>query len=97
MVRRLGRAIKVRDTEGHYLLQCMVMQPADTVRPFLHWFRTFSNAQRPKQALTRMYNQPTERLPSGKMVGTLYKNPIDCLWKTLKTEGPLGWYKGPYL
>ncbi|KAG8931258.1 Mitochondrial oxaloacetate carrier protein [Tulasnella sp. 417] len=45
-------------------------------------------------ALTRMYNQPTRRLPNGKMVGVLYSNPIDCLWKTLKTEGPLGWYKG---
>jgi len=45
-------------------------------------------------ALTRVYNQPTIRLPNGTYVGTLYKNPIDCLWKTLKTEGPLAWYKG---
>ncbi|KAF8515844.1 oxaloacetate carrier [Hysterangium stoloniferum] len=45
-------------------------------------------------ALTRMYNQPTETLPNGKVVGLLYKNPIDCLWKTVKTEGVLGWYKG---
>lgn len=45
-------------------------------------------------ALTRVYNQPTTRLPNGTYVGTLYKNPIDCLWKTLKTEGPLAWYKG---
>jgi len=45
-------------------------------------------------ALTRVYNQPTRKLPNGKFVGTLYKNPIDCLWKTLKTEGPFGWYKG---
>ncbi|THH05749.1 hypothetical protein EW145_g4574 [Phellinidium pouzarii] len=45
-------------------------------------------------ALTRMYNQPTQRLASGKMVGLLYKNPFDCLWKTLKTEGPFGLYKG---
>ncbi|KAH7910458.1 mitochondrial carrier domain-containing protein [Hygrophoropsis aurantiaca] len=44
--------------------------------------------------LTRMYNQPTTRLPNGRLVGTLYKNPIDCLWKTLKAEGVLGWYKG---
>ncbi|KAL6307334.1 oxaloacetate carrier [Sparassis latifolia] len=44
--------------------------------------------------LTRMYNQPTVRGPDGRMVGTLYKNPIDCLWKTLKTEGVFGWYKG---
>jgi solute carrier family 25, member 34/35 len=48
-------------------------------------------------ALTRMYNQPTEKLPNGKVVGLLYKNPIDCLWKTLKTEGALGWYKGMVL
>jgi len=45
-------------------------------------------------ALTRVYNQPTTRLPNGTYIGTLYKNPIDCLWKTLKTEGPLAWYKG---
>ncbi|KAJ7459151.1 mitochondrial carrier domain-containing protein [Mycena galericulata] len=45
-------------------------------------------------ALTRMYNQPTVLGPNGKMVGTLYKNPIDCLWKTVKTEGVRGWYKG---
>lgn len=45
-------------------------------------------------ALTRMYNQPTVLGPNGKMVGTLYKNPIDCLWKTAKTEGMRGWYKG---
>ncbi|KAH9932023.1 mitochondrial carrier [Epithele typhae] len=44
--------------------------------------------------LTRMYNQPTVAMPDGRHVGTLYKNPLDCLWKTLKTEGPLGWYKG---
>ncbi|KAH9947120.1 mitochondrial carrier [Amylocystis lapponica] len=44
--------------------------------------------------LTRMYNQPTKQLPNGRHVGLLYKNPIDCLWKTLKIEGPLGWYKG---
>lgn len=45
-------------------------------------------------ALTRVYNQPTIVRPDGKRVGALYKNPFDCLWKTLKTEGPLGWYKG---
>ncbi|KAJ6621063.1 oxaloacetate carrier [Mycena sp. CBHHK59/15] len=45
-------------------------------------------------ALTRMYNQPTVMGPNGKMVGTLYKSPIDCLWKTVKTEGVRGWYKG---
>ena len=67
------------------------MQPADTVRvcaSFLH------AALMDPQALTRVYNQPTTRLPNGTYIGTLYKNPIDCLWKTLKTEGPLAWYKG---
>lgn len=44
--------------------------------------------------LTRMYNQPTKQLPSGRIVGSLYKNPIDCLWKTITTEGPLALYKG---
>ncbi|KAF9245841.1 mitochondrial carrier domain-containing protein [Melanogaster broomeanus] len=38
-------------------------------------------------ALTRVYNQPTVRLPNGRLQGTLYKNPIDCLWKTFKAEG----------
>ncbi|KAF8140542.1 mitochondrial carrier [Boletus edulis] len=45
-------------------------------------------------ALTRVYNQPTIRLPNGRLQGTLYRNPIDCLWKTFKTEGVFGWYKG---
>ncbi|KAF8078952.1 oxaloacetate carrier [Lyophyllum atratum] len=45
-------------------------------------------------ALTRMYNQPTIRTPDGRLRGTLYKNPIDCLWKTFKVEGIRGWYKG---
>ncbi|KII94257.1 hypothetical protein PLICRDRAFT_36511 [Plicaturopsis crispa FD-325 SS-3] len=45
-------------------------------------------------ALTRVYNQPTVRLENGRLQGTLYKNPFDCLWKTLKTEGFMGWYKG---
>ncbi|KAG7099662.1 hypothetical protein E1B28_001488 [Marasmius oreades] len=45
-------------------------------------------------ALTRMYNQPTTRTPDGKLVGALYRNPIDCLWKTFKAEGIRGWYKG---
>ncbi|TCD68317.1 Mitochondrial oxaloacetate carrier protein [Steccherinum ochraceum] len=44
--------------------------------------------------LTRMYNQPTKQLPDGRHVGTLYKGPIDCLWKTAKAEGILAWYKG---
>ncbi|KAH9982618.1 oxaloacetate carrier [Lactifluus volemus] len=45
-------------------------------------------------ALTRMYNQPTTQLANGKTVGKLYKNPLDCLWKTITTEGPLALYKG---
>jgi len=45
-------------------------------------------------ALTRVYNQPTIRLPDGRLQGTLYRNPIDCLWKTFKAEGVFGWYKG---
>ncbi|KAI6120655.1 mitochondrial carrier domain-containing protein [Pisolithus croceorrhizus] len=45
-------------------------------------------------ALTRMYNQPTAMGPDGKLRGSLYKNPIDCLWKTFKAEGVYGWYKG---
>ncbi|KAF9270662.1 mitochondrial carrier [Marasmius fiardii PR-910] len=45
-------------------------------------------------ALTRVYNQPTTRTPDGKLIGVLYRNPIDCLWKTFKAEGVRGWYKG---
>ena len=46
------------------------------------------------QALTRLYNQPTISGPDGRLTGALYKNPIDCLWKTFKAEGVYGWYKG---
>ena len=46
------------------------------------------------QALTRVYNQPTTRTSKGRLVGALYKNPVDCLWKTFKSEGIFGWYKG---
>lgn len=45
-------------------------------------------------ALTRVYNQATVVGPDGKLHGALYKNPIDCLWKTFKAEGVRGWYKG---
>ncbi|KAF8167366.1 mitochondrial carrier domain-containing protein [Crassisporium funariophilum] len=45
-------------------------------------------------ALTRMYNQPTIVGPDGRSRGALYRNPIDCLWKTFQTEGVRGWYKG---
>jgi hypothetical protein len=48
-------------------------------------------------ALTRVYNQPTVAGPDGRLRGTLYKNPIDCLWKTFKTEGIYGWYKGSFV
>lgn len=44
--------------------------------------------------LTRVYNQPTQRLPNGKHLGLLYRNPIDALWKIMRTEGLSGWYKG---
>ncbi|RXK41945.1 solute carrier family 25, member 34/35 [Tremella mesenterica] len=45
--------------------------------------------------LTRMYNQNTIKDPiTGRVRGALYTNPIDCLWKTFKTEGIAGWYKG---
>ncbi|KAF8323850.1 oxaloacetate carrier [Clavulina sp. PMI_390] len=45
-------------------------------------------------ALTRVYNQPTQKLPDGRTIGLLYTGPFDCLWKTLKAEGIFGWYKG---
>ncbi|KAF9531920.1 mitochondrial carrier domain-containing protein [Crepidotus variabilis] len=45
-------------------------------------------------ALTRVYNQPTIVGPDGKIRGALYRNPIDCLWKTFKAEGVKGLYKG---
>ncbi|KAL4069859.1 mitochondrial carrier domain-containing protein [Scleroderma yunnanense] len=51
-------------------------------------------ASYPETALTRVYNQPTVKLPNGRLQGTLYRNPIDCLWKTFKAEGLFGWYKG---
>ena len=44
-----------------------------------------------------MYNQPTTIGPDGKSRGVFYRNPIDCLWKTLRAEGVRGWYKGPII
>ena len=72
------------------------MQPADTVSTSIFYKAKGLNPNSP-QALTRMYNQPTKRMPDGRLIGTLYKNPIDCLWKTLQIEGPFGWYKGSLL
>ncbi|KAL1921403.1 uncharacterized protein VTP21DRAFT_11119 [Calcarisporiella thermophila] len=40
---------------------------------------------------TRMYNQKTDPI-TGK--GTLYRNPLDCMVKTLRAEGFFGLYKG---
>ncbi len=34
------------------------------------------------------------KLPNGRTVGARYTGPIDCLWKTITTEGPLALYKG---
>ncbi|GBE77232.1 mitochondrial carrier [Sparassis latifolia] len=84
-------------TKNH-LVQSGIM-PADSVWTFLlsstvSGVCVLAAMQPADTALTRMYNQPTKLLPDGRHVGVLYKNPIDCLWKTLKTEGPLGWYKG---
>jgi solute carrier family 25 protein 34/35 len=44
--------------------------------------------------LTRVYNQEMVRTPDGRLVGKTYRNLIDCLWKTARTEGLRGWYKG---
>ncbi|KAI9462423.1 oxaloacetate carrier [Lactarius psammicola] len=64
--------------------------PADSIWTYL----ASSSVSGVCVTLTRMYNQPTMQLPSGRMVGSLYKNPFDCLWKTVTTEGPLALYKG---
>ncbi|KAH9934300.1 uncharacterized protein B0H18DRAFT_869773, partial [Fomitopsis serialis] len=42
--------------------------------------------------LTHMYDQPTVRGPGGRLIGALYRDPLDCLWRTLKAEGIYGWY-----
>ena len=70
------------------------MQPADTVSVIIHTVKGAILTYDTAQALTRMYNQPTKIMSDGRHVGLLYKNPIDCLWKTFKAEGPFGWYKG---
>lgn len=44
--------------------------------------------------LSSCYSEPTYTDANGRIRGALYSNPFDCLWKTLKTEGFLGWYKG---
>lgn len=41
---------------------------------------------------TRMYNQNTEK--GSNRGGSLYKNPLDCIVKTVKAEGPTALYKG---
>ena len=71
------------------------MQPADTVRRSYH--QDVLLFIRGPQTLTRVYNQPTVKGLDGRIVGTLYKSPIDCLWKTFKAEGIRGWYKGSFI
>jgi len=39
---------------------------------------------------TRLYNQPVD----ARGVGQIYTGIVDCALKILKTEGPLGYYKG---
>ncbi|KAM0788124.1 hypothetical protein ACM66B_001289 [Microbotryomycetes sp. NB124-2] len=83
------------------LCVCAVMQPAGkpnmptTVTYFMFSQGNSSDLLEPDTALTRMYNQSPNAIgPDGKPRGLLYKNPIDCLFKTWKTEGVRGWYKG---
>lgn len=45
---------------------------------------------------TFLLAEPTITMPNGRVRGALYSNPFDCLWKTLKTEGFFGWYKGQF-
>lgn len=44
----------------------------------------------PDIILTRLYNQPLNE--HGK--GLYYSGVLDCMWKIIKTEGPMGLYKG---
>ncbi|KAI0351189.1 oxaloacetate carrier [Trametes cingulata] len=76
------------------VILCLVMQPADTASCREPCATICSLTSHRCQTLTRMYNQPTVRGSDGRTVGTLYRNPLDCLWKTLRAEGIYGWYKG---
>lgn len=51
------------------------------------------SVEREVQPLTRPENTVKDPV-TGRVRGALYTNPIDCLWKTFKTEGIAGWYKG---
>ena len=63
---------------------CCVMHPFDTI-------------------MTRMYNQrgnaPTTNLEGAAVAtsGNLYRNPLDCFVKTIRTEGLLAVYKGKFM
>ena len=44
--------------------------------------------------ITCRYNQPTIHMANGVVKGTLYTGPLDCLIKTVRTEGSFALYKG---
>lgn len=63
------------------------MQPADTVLTRMY------NREGFRRTLLMSENTITDPV-TGRVRGALYTNPFDCLWKTAKTEGIRGWYKG---
>ncbi|KAH8085776.1 mitochondrial carrier domain-containing protein [Filobasidium floriforme] len=74
---------------------CLMMQPADTAltRVYNRKYRSGRDCVRHLIGFSSC-PEPTYTDANGRIRGALYSNPFDCLWKTLKTEGFLGWYKG---
>ena len=85
--------MSLRETKRHHRSPVPEYMQALT-RVYNRKYRSGRDCVRHLIGFSSCYPEPTYTDANGRIRGALYSNPFDCLWKTLKTEGFLGWYKG---